>query len=211
MIDYQIAIPSFQRVGLLMQATLPCLKRHKADFSKITIFVADQKEYKKYEAGLKLLNLKFKIVVGKPGIGKQRIFINNCYPKGTRILSLDDDIFSLHEQDGKRLKPLWLVPTPGFICNNLPKLLDHLARLCLDAGAVPVVVCARDTKLAVLSLTFPPAFLNTEPVLVVLKGCPHLAQQVPSNSSWPSEFVISEASASDKALAENENCISKGI
>ena len=126
MIDYQIAIPSFQRVGLLMQATLPCLKRHKADFSKITIFVADQKEYKKYEAGLKLLNLKFKIVVGKPGIGKQRIFINNCYPKGTRILSLDDDIFSLHEQDGKRLKP----------CNwDLDKIVFKGFNTCEKSGA----------------------------------------------------------------------------
>ena len=104
MLDYQIAVPSFKRVGVLIKGTLPCLKRHGANFKNLTIFVADEKELETYKSGLGLLGLNLRIIVGKPGIGKQRVFINNYYPKGTRVLSLDDDIFSLHLQDGKRLK-----------------------------------------------------------------------------------------------------------
>ena len=42
-----------------------------------------------------MLSIEAKVVLGEPGIGRQRIFINKHYAAGTRILSLDDDIYSL--------------------------------------------------------------------------------------------------------------------
>lgn len=116
MIDYQIAIPSFRRTETLAKATLSMLKRHQADFSNVTIFTANKQEEKVYKALLEMLSTNAKVVTGEPGIGKQRIFINKHYPVGTRILSLDDDIYSLLIVDqNKKLGPCdWSIDRIAF-------------------------------------------------------------------------------------------------
>lgn len=104
--DYQIAIPSYKRCNILLEASLRTLARHKADFSRLTIFTANEEQTNAYRFALQEQNLKIKLVTGVPGIGKQRIFINKYYPADTRILSLDDDIYSLHiVNDNKKLDP----------------------------------------------------------------------------------------------------------
>lgn len=102
MLDYQIAIPSYKRVNILLQATLKTLKRHQADFSRVTVFTANAEETAAYRFALEQIGLKLRIVEGKPGIGRQRIFINTHYKPGTRVLSLDDDIYSLHIVNSKK-------------------------------------------------------------------------------------------------------------
>ena len=103
MIDYEIAIPSYKRKEILTSVTLPCLKKLKADFSKITIFTASQEENNSYREELLSKGLNIRIVTGVLGIGHQRIFINKYYKEGPKIFSIDDDIESLHLLEGKKL------------------------------------------------------------------------------------------------------------
>jgi hypothetical protein len=89
-LDYQIAIPSYKRAEICRDKTLATLVRHKADPERITVFVANEEEYAEYT---KVLPSNIKIVVGVPKLWPQRHWYNTQhYPKGTRILNLDDDI-----------------------------------------------------------------------------------------------------------------------
>ena len=97
--DYQIAIPSYQRPDRIKECSLKTLKKLDAKMSNVTVFVANDEQYKIYKKALSNVN----IVVGELGIGKQRIFINNYYDKDTKIFCLDDDIISLAQKNGDKL------------------------------------------------------------------------------------------------------------
>jgi len=86
--SFQIAIPSYQRARVLKDKTLRFLTGVPQDM--ITIFVATPEEEAIYRATTEL-----KIVVGVPGIGGQRTFMEMYYPPGTRVLFIDDDLISL--------------------------------------------------------------------------------------------------------------------
>jgi hypothetical protein len=101
-IDYQIAIPSYKRHNLLVAQTIPTLKKLKADLNRVTVFVANKDEKLIYETTLEAVGLKVKVVVGVPGIGPQRQFINKHYPEGTRIFSMDDDVVGIYEKVGEK-------------------------------------------------------------------------------------------------------------
>ena len=89
--DYYIAIPSYQRAGILNSKTLQTLQRYQIDKKHITIFVANAEEEQSY---LKICdkNLYDKIVIGQKGIMAIRNFITNYYPEGAYVISIDDDI-----------------------------------------------------------------------------------------------------------------------
>jgi len=87
--SFQIAIPSYQRVNILATKTLRFLTGVPTD--RITIFVASPEEEALYRAR----HPDLKLVVGVPGIGGQRTFMEMYYPVGTRVLFIDDDLVNL--------------------------------------------------------------------------------------------------------------------
>jgi hypothetical protein len=89
--SYIIAIPSYNSSDVLAQKTLATLHEGSVPASKIHIFVANKSEYDKYEAAIPK-HLYGKMVIGKLGISNQRRFIVEYFPKGQKIVSLDDDI-----------------------------------------------------------------------------------------------------------------------
>ena len=68
---YEIAIPSYKRPETIKQKTLKLLEKYSIDKNKITIFVANKKEYKDY---FESLGMDYKIVIGVHTIGMQRNF-----------------------------------------------------------------------------------------------------------------------------------------
>ena len=92
--NYQIAIPSFKRPETIKKKTLKVLESYNIDPSRITVFVADQDEYKLYLESLAKdpYTNKCKIIVGVHTIGAQRNFIEKYYPEGTKLIMFDDDV-----------------------------------------------------------------------------------------------------------------------
>ena len=102
---YVIAIPSYLREKEIQYKTLNLLKSYKIDREKIFIFAANKSQQKIYEDSIPNEYYN-KIIIGKQGITKQRIFISNYFPKGQYIVSLDDDIQKVFELHGETLHPL---------------------------------------------------------------------------------------------------------
>jgi hypothetical protein len=90
-IDYVVAIPTYKRYNEITTKTLPTLKRGKVDKKRIYVFVASKTEEKLYREKMDPDNYH-KIVVGKKGIGNQRVFISQYFPENTKIVSMDDDV-----------------------------------------------------------------------------------------------------------------------
>ena len=116
---FEVAIPSYNRAELLKEKTLHFLKTHKCPMELITIFVANEKERKIYEETIPK-DLYGKMVVGIKGLVKQRNFISRYYPKGTKIVNIDDDIRGFEEyapgahRDQKPVKNILDVIHKGF-------------------------------------------------------------------------------------------------
>lgn len=89
--SFRIAIPSYKRPVMLSQKTLTFLSEYGIPSDLIDIFVANEEEKKEYGT-LVPANLYDKIVVGHPGIARQRTFIREYYDEGQRVFSIDDDI-----------------------------------------------------------------------------------------------------------------------
>lgn len=92
MIDYKLAIPSYQRSELLKDKTLMVLDRYDIPADRVHIFVADEKEKEIYQQAL-VGHRYNNIVIGVPKIGRQRNFMEQEYfDEGTYVVSMDDDI-----------------------------------------------------------------------------------------------------------------------
>jgi len=102
-VDYQIAIPTYKRYEVLKTQTLETLKTLNADINKIHVFVATEEEREKYA---EVIGDEYKIIVGLPGIGWQRKFINQYFPKNTRVFCMDDDIHGIYHKGEKKLQPI---------------------------------------------------------------------------------------------------------
>lgn len=103
---YVVAIPSYKRAGILTEKTLQMLHAGGVPSSCIHVFVANKEEEKSYREAVPS-GLYGKIVVGKPGITPQRKFIVKYFPEGTLIVSIDDDVASLHQRvSSSKLEPL---------------------------------------------------------------------------------------------------------
>jgi hypothetical protein len=126
--NFQIAVPSYGRSGMIEHFTLKMLERYKVDPKRVTIFVADEatkrlwaekgkrgkpqiytdetlenkREPALYRERLKNNPYGKRIVVGVKNIGSQRNWIQNYYPEGTHLISLDDDLVQISElRNGK--------------------------------------------------------------------------------------------------------------
>jgi hypothetical protein len=124
--NYEIAIPSYRRHNLLVQQTIPTLKNLKADLNNITVFVANRQEKLIYDTTLEAFGHKLRVVVGVPGIGPQRQFINAYYPEGTRIFSMDDDVSGVFEKVGEKYRPTEM---------TLDEIVEIGYKVCEDHGA----------------------------------------------------------------------------
>lgn len=91
MAAYVVAVPSRERAELLKNKTLTMLRQGGVDPKRIYVFVASAAERDAYRRVLAPGSYR-ELVVGVPGIVKQRQFISKYFPQGTAILSVDDDI-----------------------------------------------------------------------------------------------------------------------
>lgn len=104
--DYQIAIPSYQRAEQLRDKTLQVLMKHHISPDRVTIFVANEDEHWKYKETLKD-SLYNNLQIAVPGMGAVRNFIRRYYPEGTRVFHMDDDIQDiLVKIDDKKMEPV---------------------------------------------------------------------------------------------------------
>ena len=80
-----------------------CIRdRLNVDPNKVTIFVGDLDQEKEYRNVLSDTQYK-NIVVGVPGMGAIRNFIQQYYPEGTYILNLDDDLIEIHYRKNEKV------------------------------------------------------------------------------------------------------------
>ncbi|ATW62693.1 hypothetical protein SCBWM1_gp9 [Synechococcus phage S-CBWM1] len=88
--NYQIAIPTYGRPEGVKKHTLSYLERTDVPKDRIFLFVANEEEQEKYAE----VNQAYadRIVVGVKGLCPQRQFISDYFPKGTPVLSMDDDV-----------------------------------------------------------------------------------------------------------------------
>jgi len=100
MLDYQIPIPSYNRIEVLQKATLPMLERHDTDPKRITIFVANDDQYQQYRAAI---DKKYEIVVAELGLLNAKRFYHNYYDAGTKLFNVLDDVYSLKQKDGEKM------------------------------------------------------------------------------------------------------------
>ena len=106
MSDYRIAIPSYRRAKTLRSKTLSLLTNSNIDPSRIDIFVGDEDDAALYKRTLPGTWYE-RIIVGVPGMGPIRNFINDHYPEGQQVLNVDDDIKSIVRRiDDKTLEPV---------------------------------------------------------------------------------------------------------
>jgi hypothetical protein len=102
MVNYVVAVPSYNRPDVVGKKTLQTLKDGGVPKSVIHIFVANKAEEKLYEASVPK-DLYGKIVVGKIGISNQRKFIAKYFPIGQYVVSVDDDVEKLEALRGEKL------------------------------------------------------------------------------------------------------------
>ena len=104
MFDYYLVCPSYNRPLIFKNKTYSFLKLTNAPLDRLVVFVASEEQKVLYQQ----LDLSLNIVVGIKDIAKQRNFIQNYYPLGAKIVSIDDDIKLIWKKDdtyrtGKRV------------------------------------------------------------------------------------------------------------
>ena len=100
--EYRIAIPSYRRAELLSTATLATLAKYGVNPKLVTVFVADDAEYREYR---QVLPSGYEIVKAVPGLLRARQFYHSYFDRGTPLLNLDDDIRDIKVKDGSALGP----------------------------------------------------------------------------------------------------------
>ncbi len=105
MVNYVIAIPTYNRVEEVTNKSLNTLREAGIPKNRIHLFVANQQQYKLYEENVPK-NLYGKIIIGKKGITNQRIFIASYFPEGQYVISMDDDVEQFEILKGEKLVKL---------------------------------------------------------------------------------------------------------
>lgn len=129
MVDWKVVVPSYNRVDGFRKKTLATLQHHKIPASKIYLFVANEEQKKLYEEGLEPGSVGH-IVVGIKGLPEVRNFIFDYFPKGTPLVSFDDDVRGFVRLDEKNEGKLRDVKP-----EELGKLFDMGFEHCKKAGA----------------------------------------------------------------------------
>lgn len=116
MLDYQIAIPSYDRAETCQTKTLATLQSMGVNADRVTVFVADEAQKEIYD---EQLGGDWRTVVAEFGLYRARRFIHEHYHQGTRLLNFDDDIQGFFEKRGKEMQPYFGtvddLATDGFI------------------------------------------------------------------------------------------------
>jgi len=121
MVNYVVAIPTYNRYDVLEHKTLKTLMEGGVSKNRIYLFVANQEQYRLYEEAIPKSMYKA-IVIGKKGITNQRIFIANYFDEGQYVISMDDDVNEFQMLRGDKLVKLGNVA--GFF-ENAYKLLKN--------------------------------------------------------------------------------------
>ena len=101
--DWNVVVPSYNRVDGFKKKTLATLQYHKIPPSKIYLFVANEDQKKLYEEGLEPGTVGH-IIVGEKGLPQVRNFIFKHFPVGTPLVSFDDDVRGFVRLDGEKLR-----------------------------------------------------------------------------------------------------------
>lgn len=111
--NYQVAIPSYQRAGTLAAKTLPLLLERGVDPDRVTVFVADDDEADAYHPVTEAAGVALAVAV--PGMGAVRNFIMAHYPADTRLVQVDDDLMDIRRRvDPKTTTPVADLPSEVF-------------------------------------------------------------------------------------------------
>ena len=117
MINYHIAIPSFNRPHKIIKYTLPLIERQIIiPMNVITIFVNDEAQYELYKKAIdeNFADAGINIhITNCKGIGRNRQYIRNYYPNNSRVVFMDDDIEKVIEK-GKPTCELHILFNLGF-------------------------------------------------------------------------------------------------
>ena len=113
--DYSIVIPSYRRAKLL-QKTLLTLDKNNISKECIHVFVVEE-ELELYRQTLD----SYKIIVGVHGLTQQRQFMEDYFPEGHHIVSMDDDIESID------------LSLTSF--TSLDQFIRHAFEVCLQKGS----------------------------------------------------------------------------
>lgn len=105
MVNYVIAIPTYNRQDVLERKTLKTLIEGGVSKNRIYLFVANKEQYKLYEEVIPK-NMYKEIIIGKKGIANQRNFIANYFDEGQYIISMDDDVEEFQMLKGEKLVKL---------------------------------------------------------------------------------------------------------
>lgn len=92
--NFVVAIPSYQRHKTIGKKTLAFLARESIPKESIYIFVASEQEKQLYAQTLDPQTYGH-LVVGVLGLAEQVEFIMSFFPKGQKILRMDDDLYGL--------------------------------------------------------------------------------------------------------------------
>lgn len=101
MADYRVVIPSYKRPEGCRDKTLAVLHEYGIPKEKIYVIVADKEQKAAYEAALDPKTYK-EILVGVPGLAEVRNWIFKHFPKGTPLVSCDDDLRGFIEYDASQ-------------------------------------------------------------------------------------------------------------
>ena len=105
MVNYVVAIPTYNRYDVLADKTLNTLIEGNVNKNKIFLFVANKEQYKLYEDAIPK-NMYNQIIIGKKGITNQRKFIAKYFPEGQYVISMDDDVEEFEILKGEKLVKL---------------------------------------------------------------------------------------------------------
>lgn len=105
MVNYVVAIPTYNRQDVLENKTLKTLIDGGVSKNKIYLFVANQEQYRLYQESIPK-NMYKEIIIGKKGIANQRNFIANYFEEGQYVVSMDDDVEEFQMLRGEKLAKL---------------------------------------------------------------------------------------------------------
>lgn len=98
---YVVAIPTYHRSDKIVHKSLKTLQEGGVPSGRIVLFVANKEEEAVYRGAVPV-DLYSRIVVGVPGIAKQRTFVREYFPVGQRVVSIDDDVEGLFRKKGPK-------------------------------------------------------------------------------------------------------------
>jgi hypothetical protein len=102
MVNYVVAIPTYNRHEVLANKTLKTLMEGNVNKNSVFLFVANKEQYALYENAIPK-NMYNEIIIGKKGITNQRKFIAKYFPEGQYVISMDDDVEELEILKGDKL------------------------------------------------------------------------------------------------------------